>query len=375
MDVNTKARNDQHRLERRSFLAMLVIVTLAFIYLIMPFFGAVFWACTIGLIFHPLYVRLLKKFKDRRNAAALATLAICTTIGVIPALFILASFVQQGATLYKRLQSGGIDPARYIEQVREAFPKLENLLSTFGVNINDVGEQLSNSAIAISKYVAQHAIEIGQGTLHGFVSVGLMLYIAYFILRDGRSLVSLLVRALPLGDERERLLFLKFSEVTRATVKGNLAVAAVQGTLGGIIFWILGIPGAVLWGMVMTLLSLIPVVGAGLIWAPVAIYLFATGNLQDALILTLFGVIVIGLVDNILRPILVGRDTKLPDYLVLLSTLGGIVMFGINGFVLGPLLAALFVAFWGIFIREFNIPEGSQTELDAPSEGEQKAPL
>src|SRR5690606_10965043 len=116
-------------------------------------------------------------------------------------------------------------------------------------------------------------------------------------------LISKLVHALPLGDERERRLFDKLAEVIRATVKGNLAVAAVQGTLGGLIFWALGIPGAFLWGVVMTLLSLIPVVGAGLIWLPVAIYLFATGEWVKGLILFGFGAAVIGLVDNVLRPI------------------------------------------------------------------------
>ena len=364
--------SQQTRLERHSFLAMLVIVTLAFIFLIKPFFGAVFWGCAIGLIFYPLYIRLLHKFKGRQNVAALVTLIICTVIGVVPALFVLASFAQQGAALFKRLESGGIDPTHYVAQIQEAFPKLERLLGSFGINIGQIGEHLSQSAIAIGRYAAQHAIEIGQNTLHGFISVALMLYITYFMLRDGEKLVSLVVRALPLGDQRERLLFAKFSEVTRATIKGNLVVAAIQGTLGGIIFWLLNIPAPVLWGVVMTLLSLIPVVGAGLIWAPVALYLFATGNVQDALILTVFGAVVIGLVDNILRPILVGRDTKLPDYLVLLSTLGGIVLFGINGFVLGPLLAALFVAFWGIFIREINIPDEEQVAAGtAPSDDQQ----
>jgi predicted PurR-regulated permease PerM len=180
------------------------------------------------------------------------------------------------------------------------------------------------------------------------------------MLRDGSKLVVQLTKALPLGDERERLLFAKFSEVTRATVKGNLLVAMVQGALGGLIFWFLDIRAPVLWGVVMTLLSLIPMVGAGLIWAPVAIYLFAVGNWVHGLILVGFGAGVIGLVDNILRPILVGRDTKLPDYMVLLSTLGGFVLFNINGFVIGPLLAALFVAFWEIFIREFNTPADSE---------------
>lgn len=149
-------------------------------------------------------------------------------------------------------------------------------------------------------------------------------------------------------------MFDKFSEVTRATVKGNLIVAVAQGSLGGLIFWILDIPGPVLWGVVMTVLSMIPVVGAGLIWAPVAIYLFAIGEWVDGAILAGFGAFVIGLVDNILRPILVGRDTKLPDYVVLLSTLGGFSLFGINGFVIGPLIAALFLTFWEIFILEFN---------------------
>ncbi len=161
---------------------------------------------------------------------------------------------------------------------------------------------------------------------------------------------------------RESLLFKKFAEVTRATVKGNLVVAAVQGTLGGLIFLALGIPGALLWGVVMTLLSLIPVVGAGLIWAPVALYLFAVGEWVQGLILAAFGAVVIGLVDNILRPILVGRDTKLPDYMVLLSTLGGFVLFGMNGFVVGPLIAALFVTFWQIFVREFEESPGCEEE-------------
>jgi predicted PurR-regulated permease PerM len=186
-----------------------------------------------------------------------------------------------------------------------------------------------------------------------------MVYLAFFLLRDGSALVELIIRALPLGDERERLLFAKFAEVTRATVKGNLLIAIIQGALGGLIFWILGISGALLWGVVMAIVSLLPAVGAALVWVPAAIYLAAIGDIFEAAILTTFGVVVIGLADNLLRPVLVGRDTKLPDYIVLLSTLGGIVMFGVNGFVMGPLVAALFMAFWGIFIREFS--EGAQS--------------
>jgi predicted PurR-regulated permease PerM len=132
-------------------------------------------------------------------------------------------------------------------------------------------------------------------------------------------------------------------------VKGNIAVAAVQGLLGGLIFWILGIQGALVWGVLMAFLSLLPAVGAALVWVPAAAYFFMTGDIWRGVILVVFCVVVIGLVDNVLRPILVGKDTRMPDWVVLISTLGGMALFGINGFVIGPLIAALFMASWDLF--------------------------
>lgn len=346
-------------LEKLAFLFMLGLVTILFLVLLKPFFGAIFWACIIGLIFYPIYRRLLAAWGQKSNLAALATLTICVVIGILPTLFVFISFLQEGASLYQRLQSGNLDFAQHMERVREAFPAIQNFLERMNLDLTTLKNQLSDAVLAASRFIAQNAVQLGQDTLQFFVSLGLMLYMAFFMLRDGQKLVDLLVRALPLGDERELLLFAKFAEVARATVKGNLVVAVVQGSLGGIIFAILGIPGALLWGVVMSLLSLIPVIGAGLIWAPVAIYLFAIGDWVQGTILTAFGVGAIGLVDNILRPVLVGRDTKLPDYVVLLSTLGGFAVFGMNGFVVGPLIAALFVAFWEIFIREFNSPSAA----------------
>lgn len=354
-------------LEKLTFLFMLGVVTILFLFLLKPFFGAIFWACIIGLIFYPLYRRLLAVWEQRPGLAALGTLTVCVVIGILPTIFVFVSFLQEGASLYQRLQSGDLDFGLYIERVRDAFPLIQRFFERLNFDLNTLKDQLSGAALVASRFIAQNAVQLGQQTLQFFVSLGLMLYVAFFMLRDGQTLVDLLVRALPLGDERERLLFAKFAEVARATVKGNLVVAVAQGSLGGIIFAILGVPGALLWGVVMTLLSLIPVVGAGLIWAPVAIYLFAIGDWVQGTILTVFGVGAIGLVDNILRPILVGRDTKLPDYIVLLSTLGGFSVFGMNGFVVGPLIAALFVAFWEIFVREFNLSSVS-TDDSGPAE-------
>jgi predicted PurR-regulated permease PerM len=142
--------------------------------------------------------------------------------------------------------------------------------------------------------------------------------------------------------------------VSRATIKGTIVIGILQGTLGGLIFWLLGIEAAVFWGAVMVVLSIVPMLGAGLIWVPAAIIMVASGSYIKAAILVVFGVLVIGLVDNLLRPVLVGRDTRMPDYLILLSTLGGLAMFGVSGFIIGPIIAALFLTLWGMFAKEFN---------------------
>jgi predicted PurR-regulated permease PerM len=197
--------------------------------------------------------------------------------------------------------------------------------------------------------LATQAIAIGQGTAHIVVSFFLMLYLLFFFLRDGSELAQRLKAAIPLRTEQKRALFSKFTVVIRAMFKGTILVAALQGVLGGIIFWFLGVPAAVLWGVVMAFLSLLPAVGSALIWLPVALYLLATGAVWQGLVLIAYGALVIGLVDNLLRPFLIGMDTKLPDYVVLISTLGGIAIFGLNGFAIGPVIAAMFVATWDIF--------------------------
>lgn len=341
------------KLETRTFLAMLVGVSLAFVLLMKPFFGPIFWAVAIALIFHPVRERLARRLGDRPNVIAMLTLLICLVIVVIPVLALVTSLVAEGLSVYQKIQDGDLRPGEYIDRVNQSFPAIEAFFAQFGMDFAEVRDRVVSAFVGGSQFLAKQALGVGQNTFQFFLGLALMVYLAFFLLRDGSKLVDLLIQALPLGDARERLLLAKFAEVTRATVKGNLLIAIIQGALGGLIFWLLDIQGALLWGVVMAIVSLIPAVGAALVWVPAALYLAATGEIVSAIILTAYGSIVIGLSDNILRPIFVGRDTKLPDYIVLLSTLGGIVMFGINGFVMGPLVAALFMAFWGIFIREF----------------------
>ncbi|MBS8241957.1 AI-2E family transporter [Marinobacter lipolyticus] len=357
------------KLETRTFLALLVGVSLAFILLMKPFFGPIFWAVAIALIFHPVREALSRKLGDRPNIVALLTLTICMVIVVIPVVILVTSLVAEGLGLYQKIQSGEIRPGQYIDQINQSFPAIEAFLAQFDIDFGQLRDRAVSIFVGGSQFLAKQALGLGQNTFQFFLGLALMVYLAFFLLRDGNKLVDLLIRALPLGDARERLLFAKFAEVTRATVKGNLLIAIIQGALGGLIFWILGITGALLWGVVMAIVSLIPAIGASLVWVPVAVYLAAVGEVVPAIVLAAYGAVVIGLADNVLRPIFVGRDTKLPDYIVLLSTLGGIVMFGINGFVMGPLVAALFMAFWGIFIREFGGESAvAPTDLPAPQQ-------
>ncbi len=342
------------KLERRSFLLLLALVSIAFGFILEPFWGAIFWACAVTVIFTPMQTWVLKKVGDRPNTAALLTLLALMAVVVIPVILLTSAFVSEGIQFYQRVEAGEIDPRQILQRLRDAFPWVDELLVELGVDTNNLRERLSQALVSASQFLAKETFTIGQNTFSFLISLALMLYLTFFLLRDGKTLVQLIIKALPLGDERERALFTKFAEVTRATVKGNLVVAIVQGALGGIIFWILDIPGPLLWGVVMAFLSLIPAVGAAIIWFPVSLYLYATGAWISATVLVAYGAIVIGLADNVLRPILVGRDTKLPDYVVLFSTIGGIALFGINGFVIGPLVAALFMATWQIFMKDFN---------------------
>jgi predicted PurR-regulated permease PerM len=194
-----------------------------------------------------------------------------------------------------------------------------------------------------------------------------MLYLLFFFLRDGPGILEALIRALPLGDTRERHLLDRFAGVSRATIKGTLVVGIVQGTIGGIAFAMLGISAAVLWGTVMALLSILPAVGTALVWLPAAIVLMATGQIFGGIALIFVGVFVIGLTDNLLRPILVGRDTQLPDYVILLSTLGGLAGFGLAGIIIGPTIAALFLSVWHMAEDEFSAtPEDSDADPAPP---------
>ncbi len=336
------------------FGALLLLVTATFIWLIRGFLQPIFWAVALGIVFYPLHLKLAAKIGEkRRNLAASISVLLVILIVVLPLAGVVTAVTTQAAGLYNRLTSGEIDLTRALSWLEERTPRLSEYMGSLGIDLTRIQEQASSSAVEISQFMASQALEIGQNTLRVAVFFFLMVYLLFFFLRDGRQLVEGLIRALPFGDERERHLFDRFAEVSRATIKGTLVVGIVQGTLGGIGFAVLGIGAPVLWGVVMALLSILPAAGPALVWLPAAIILIAQGSIVSGIVLIVVGTLVIGLVDNVLRPILVGRDTKMPDYLILLSTLGGLTAFGLAGIVIGPIIASFFLSVWKMAEEEY----------------------
>ncbi|HEX7386826.1 MAG TPA: AI-2E family transporter [Castellaniella sp.] len=351
----------------RSFLLLLTAVSIAFVSILLPYYPAIFWGSVLAVIFSPVHRRLHHAFGGRHpSLAAFLTVLCITLIVILPLIFIAGALTTEVAGLYSRIHSGQLNLVHYYEQITAALPpSLQGWLDSIGLgDLLSIREKLSVGALQGSQFLAKQAVSIGQNTFGFVVGLGIMLYLLFFLLRDGPSMVPTLKRLIPLEDAHRRDLFQKFATVVRATVKGNIAIAATQGLLGGLMFAFLGIQGALFWGVLMAFLSLLPAVGASLIWVPVAVYFLVTGAYWQGIVLTLFGVLVIGLIDNILRPILVGKDTKLPDYVVLISTLGGLSVFGLNGFVIGPLFAALFMACWDLFPEAVAAHRQTQTEDD-----------
>jgi predicted PurR-regulated permease PerM len=351
-----------------SFFLLVALTTLAFLALIGSFLMPVFWAAVLATVFFPLQRRYVARLGGRRSLAALATMLTIIGLVVVPIFLIGLAVAREAIALHDQITSGAIDlqaPIRFLQRLP---PLASHYVRGFGIDVEGVVQRLSTSAVAASQFIASSALGIGQDVLRVTALFFLMLYMLFFFLRDGSQLVATLIRLLPLGDVRERQLLAKFAEVSLATIKGTLVVGFVQGAIGAGFFWALGIPAPVFWGTLMAMFSVLPAVGSGLVWLPAAVILLGMGHVVKGIILIAAGVLIIGLVDNVLRPVLVGRATQMPDYLVLLATLGGIAVFGVSGFVVGPVIAAFFIVVWEMFAQEYaerTTPHGERSTAEA----------
>ncbi|MEO5598099.1 MAG: AI-2E family transporter [Novosphingobium sp.] len=340
--------------EEGGLILFLGLVTIALTVIVSSFFGALLWAALAGLLFQPLFQRLLRRWPGRRNMAAAVAMLIITVAVVIPALIIASLVIDQAAGVLEQIRSGKINFAKYFLQVHDALPyRIQRLLDAAGFESFERAQLRVSLAINNSiSMIARHALALGANAAAFVLTFAAGLYILFFMLRDGAMIGPAIVRSLPLKPDVAERLASKFVLVVRATIKGSGVVALVQGGLGAATFAIVGLPAALLWGMLMAIAALLPAIGPAIVWGPVAIYLLATGAIWQAVLVIASGVIVIGLADNILRPMLVGSNAGIPDWLVLVTTLGGVEVLGLSGIVLGPLAGALFITGWQILTEQ-----------------------
>jgi predicted PurR-regulated permease PerM len=350
--MNSPDESSLLNLEQRALLLLLVAVSFALGWILLPFYGTLLWSAIIALLFAPLHRSLLMRLRHRRTLAALLTILTAVVIVVVPFALLSVALAHEAAGLLESVRSGEAKPEPYLRGVFDSLPAwAATLLEHFGLVDFDTLQRWLNTRLEQGiGLIATQVFSLGQNTFEFAASLLITPYLAFFLIRDGDRIVHAMRRALPLTPVHKQELLNKFSTVIRSSVRGNLLVAATQGALGGLALWFFEVRGALLWAVVMAFLSLLPAIGAALVWLPVAIWFFVTGAIWQGIALATWGMLVIGMVDNLLRPMLVGKATLLPDYVVMITTLGGMVVFGVNGFVLGPVIAAMFFAVWHLYL-------------------------
>lgn len=353
-------------LQHASFLIILAVVTLLMAVIVLPFAQPLLWAALAAIMFQPLYRRILRQMRGRRNPAAGMSLLVIFFVVMVPALWVGLLVVEQAIMLVTTLQEQPLNLAALFDSVYSALPTA----AQDAINRSGWGdmaraqarlqELLSESA----GLIASQAVSIGSGALSFVLSFGVALYVLYFLLRDGERIGRTVLRAIPVERAITERLAERFLGIVRATIKGTGVVALVQGALATITLMIAGVPSALLFGVITAIFALVPVIGSGAVWVPAGVWLLLAGEYWQGLFVLLTGFFIISSADNVLRPILVGRDTGIPDWIILITTLGGISLVGLSGIVLGPLVAGLFLASWSILREQRNEDEEAALQID-----------
>jgi predicted PurR-regulated permease PerM len=360
----------------------LLAATLVALYLcwsmLQPFIEVVLWAVVLVIVFFPVHRRIRARIGSPGWSAVLSCLLVIVVI-LVPLTLLTFAVVRELSSFAQMLQPGEAGGAGLLDPNS---PYVGPLLRWAGqyVDLGSIGSQefIAERLKGVSGAIASRTLGFVGGAVGFVVEVFFVIFTMYYLFRDGEGLRAGAYDVVPLSDRKAREIFDRTGEVISASVYGVLVIAIIQGVLGGLAFWVLGLPSPLLWGVVMIFLSMIPMAGAFIVWVPAAIYLGITGHWVAALILTVWGALVIGSVDNFLRPKLVGERTRLHELLVFFSVLGGLQVFGVIGLVLGPVIVAITIALLDVLRHaggsETVTTEGSsllenQSELRAEPEG------
>ncbi|MFH1844634.1 MAG: AI-2E family transporter [bacterium] len=344
---------DDNRFGKVFLLLLVVSISALFVAMIRSFLLTILFAAIFSGLAFPLYRRLVGLFRGRRAVASVTTVILLLIVVVAPLLGVLGIVAGEALgvseTVSPWIKARLAEPGtfdEYFEQIpgyQRLEPFREQIITKAGELVGSASTFLFNSLSATTR-----------GTVTFLFQFFVLLYCMFFFLMDGGPLLRKILYYMPLNNEDEERMVEKFTSVARATIKGTLLIGLAQGTLAGFAFWVAGISGAVFWGTLMVLLSIVPGIGIGLVYIPAALILIFSGHVLKGILLGLFCALVVGSIDNLLRPRLVGRDTKMHDLMILFGTMGGILLFGVLGFIVGPIVAALFVTVWDIYGSVFR---------------------
>lgn len=330
------------------FFTLLAVITVLFGCIIKPFFLAIFWAALLAVIFSPLYRTIEKKCR-RPDLSATITFSIILLIFILPVGFVISLLIAESMDIYNSLNS---DSSLWIEKIKTAISSLSDNRLAARLNLNEDFLVAKSADIfkAIANFIFENLSALTQNTILFLVQFSVMLYALYYFLRDGAYFIESISSYLPLDKHHLKMFTDQFITTSKATLKVTLVIGGIQGILGGMIFYITGVEKALIWGLLMVAFAIVPVVGCAIIWVPAGVISLFMGHIWQGITILAFGTLVISGVDHFLRPLLMGKDMQMHSLLIFLSTLGGIAFFGFSGFIMGPLIASLFIASWNLFL-------------------------
>ena len=342
---------------RRIFLLILVLaISALFVAVTWPFLKPLLLGALLAGLFHPFYRWVTRMLKGHRSLAALVTLIILFLLVAGPLSAFVGLVVKQAVTLSNQAlpwleqhfgAASGFNAhdwlARQFPAVADYIPPQEKLIENVGVAAKSAG------GLVVSVLTRMTA-----GTATFFLNLIIMAYAMFFFFKDGRAMIEKMLYYVPLKRADKTRMLDQFTSITRATLKGTLMIGIIQGTLAGLGFWLAGIDGAAFWGTMMAIFSILPAVGAPVVWVPAGIYLLISGRVVAGVVLMSWCAAVLATVEYVVRPALIGTDLKMPDLLVLVGTLGGLYLFGPIGFIVGPIVCGLFLTAWDIYGTSFS---------------------
>jgi|SRR3989344_120174 len=335
------------------FFGLLVVFSLLLFWVLSPFVNSIIWAAVLAWFFYPLYRAIHRHFILNKSAAAFITITLIIMLVLLPLIGLASLILQQTIGLYHSTEK---EVGDIIGKIRLTLSNYQDYsaVKTLDYIGFDIQGEATKALQLISQFISSQIAGLTRGTITFFVGLLIMMYTLFYFFQDGERFLKILLRISPLDDKNDELIYKNFTSTLRATFKGSILVSLIQGVLAGLIFWISGVTAPLFWALIMVVLAILPAVGPGILALPAGIILLLMGRVWQGVFMLVVGVGVVSVIDNILRPYLVGKDAEIHPLLIFFSIIGGMAIFGATGFIIGPVVASIAATLFGMYIKHYK---------------------